>query len=271
MKQLFFFSVFSFAIVFSSCQKEQDEPVAFTQVFGIEDFERAKQEIGNYALIGVYADGVSKIWFNKFHGNKTGQILINYRPEPNGEIGDGGTYKAGGITATFNGNYYDIDGDNAELSQPTPEGWEKLKALTGKEVEFSLERDGKYIYKENLYLPDPMEVGALGADGYISRNGNNITWDQDSNNENGVLAVLIWKNQTLQDIVPKSPFHYKAALMDDTGNGVLPSSFFEGVPKDAFFDIWFMRGHIEIVQGTDGRTYKIYSVSEDVKEFVMKD
>ncbi len=274
MKQIF---LLSFVVLLFSCKKESTN-VSFTQVFGIQDYEKAKKELGMYVNYGTYTDGVAKLAIDNVPNTTqfNGEFFAKYRPEPNQARGDGGTYIVDDLKATYKPEgFYTADGITST------EGAVFTKYF-GKENRFSLNRENKIIYDKTIYIPSQMKLSSFPNTGLIkltsfygiSRNAFDFKWNVDTNNKYGIIVVLTWggdkRNGGLDQGANKN-FYYKAAWMPDIGEGNLPTSFFDNVPKDAIFTLEFIRANIEIVTGTDNRSYKIYGISQETKSCSLQD
>jgi hypothetical protein len=254
MKKLFF-SLLVGLLLFS-CKIDEAIP-NYVEIYGIEDYDKAKDELKMYANYGIYTDGVAKLAIEKEPNKSTsvGEIFAKYRPEPDAERTDGGQYSIGEYNMNFvPDGFYSIEGGILNRSYDLAA---RLSNDFGKEINFSLTRDNAKIFDEHVYVPIPIEVSEFSNTGIIeltnyyglSRNDFSINWNKDPANNNGILVVLTWPGTILNtplDQLGNNKFHYKAAWLPDTGSGKIPSSFFEGVPKDAAFMIEFVRANIVI-------------------------
>jgi hypothetical protein len=279
MKKIIIALFFLAAIV--SCKKD-DQNLGFVKIYGIEDYEKAKDELKMYANYGVYTDGVAKLSVDIAPNTdvSVGEVFAKYRPEPDADRTDGGDYMIDDFTMDYlPDGFYQLTGGIQNNSSAL--GIE-LSNKFGKDVNFSLVRDDKKIFDENIYIPLPIKVSDFANNGLvdltnyygISRNDFKVNWNEDSNNKNGILVVLTWSGATLNSQLNQlggGDFHYKAAWFEDKGDGSIPISFFEAVPNGATFTLEFVRAHIEIVTGTDGRSYKIYGISQDTKQCTLID
>lgn len=281
MKDTLYF-LFLIIILFAGCRKDDPvAPVVFNGIYGIENYDQALEELKEYAIFGVYTDGVSKLYLEKDVADYPylGEIFVKYRSDINEERSDGGVFYIGDIENIYNeyGSYEVVGGPQSN----TPEMGEVLKGIFGSDTRFRLVRDGETIYDKTIYIPEEMqitEMNSFGVEGSssfnkINRDDFDFHWPANGENDNGVLIVMKWHGHTYDTPINElggGDIHYKAAWFDDTGYAKMPVAFFEGLPSRAIFSLDFMRGSFEIVRGADGREYKIYGLSEDSKDFMLQ-
>lgn len=287
MRYTYYFILFFISISLLSCKQDEDSNlVAFSTVYGIDDYERAKEELKNYALFGVYTDGVSKLYLERSEGigeNPTGYILTTYRPDPSSSHGDGGIFYVNDIKNVYQtdqvSGFYAPE-VSTDLSDPFAMG-QFVETLFGQNNRFRLERNSETIYDEVIYIPEAIEINSFDNTGIaipntsnygIARSNFSFSWNKNEDNPNGVLVVLTWDGNSastpLNELAPDG-YYYKAAWMEDTGSGTIPASFFDQIPQEAMFRLHFYRANFKIVEGKDGRSYKIYGMTDDWKQCVM--
>lgn len=253
---------------FLSCSSDDvDQNPDYVEIFGISDFTQAKEELGVYVNFGIWANGVVHLESVKSRiFEPSGNFIFNFSDDSDDFI-DGGKLTFGKLTSEYDPakGYYVIKGyENANAEELGI----LVDGMLGKATTFNLEREGRTVFNETLYLPPAMEVVDFSTSGQIegsnsyliSRNNFHFSWPSDVNNENGILVVLTWSgemlNKTLgENITPQ--YEYRIAKIDDIGSATLPLDFFEGLPKEAMVFLYFYRGNAEYFLGPDKFTYKI--------------
>jgi len=55
----------------------------------------------------------------------------------------------------------------------------------------------------------------------------------------------------------------------DTGEGILPATFFEDIPEGGVFTLEFFRGAVSILKDNDNKDYKFYTLTKDKKNLFI--
>jgi len=252
---------------------------SFRGAFGYNDAEVAKEQLGKYMFFGTYTNFVARLDITKISsGVSNGLILLNYAPESGQPSEDAGEVSINGITSTWN--------EDLSRYQQNIENASDLTGILssecfGKNVTFTIDRP-EFEYTNEMYIPEEISIQSLTDEGIVSgsythrvsRNSLNLTWNSDSNNDNGVLAIARWDG-TMSDTelgAPNNGFLVeKAVVLNDSGSATLPSNLFEGIPTDAKVSFNLIRGNFDIIEGLDGKTYKNYGITFDKKKFLMID
>jgi hypothetical protein len=279
------FILFSFLpLLFISCtedeftdsQNSNGESFTFNSVYGIDDYEKAKSVIGNYADFGVYTDGVAKLFVDRIPSGKgvVGQVFTKYRSDISSSRTDGGDFFLGPFQSNFNTSKGGYTLHNTSIQNNTFTLGEQIVASFGDTLTYSLIRNSSNtIYSEDIYIPNAIELSSISSSGIIqnttyysiNRNNFDVQWNTDSNNDNGVLAVLTWNGDLISsslDSLGGSNYNYRFAKFNDSGYSSFNTDFFDGIPQGAIVRIYFIRGNIKIVTGSDSRLYKIYGMAQ---------
>ena len=277
---------FFFLVLFTTCTKDKIAPIPYSTSFGVSSYAQAQEELKIYARWGVYTDGISELSLRSNSDIRTeGEIFHKYRATLNDERSNGGDFYIDEIKSTYREDLGRYISEVDSFSGDVFEFGDYLKNnIFGKDINFRLERGSETIYNQTIYLPAGIDLLDFPNDGIldnstyhkISRDDFSLEWNGDENNENGNLAIILWdgnfSSTTLLELTETSGGYYQKAIwLEDTGHENIPTSFFEEVPEGAIFSLILMRGHIEIIRGTDEKTYKISGISEDKRSFVLMD
>ena len=71
-----------------------------------------------------------------------------------------------------------------------------------------------------------------------------IEWNPDYNNTNGVLIITEWNGVTLTGASVGSGTTIGIDFVDDTGVTTLNNDLFNGMPDEAFVNLWLLRANI---------------------------
>jgi hypothetical protein len=86
-----------------------------------------------------------------------------------------------------------------------------------------------------------------------------VEWNKDDNNTNGVVIIVEWDG----DMVGQD-YRYESVrtidVVEDTGEAILKTEMFEGIPDFARINITLLRGNIDIVELNDSPV-KLYAAS----------
>ncbi len=271
MKSLKFILFASFILLFS-CRKVKPETAV--SIFGFQNMSDARQQLGSYADLFTTVSGSVFVSSTKFYSSEEEDwdIFARFVADPLSQNRvDGGEFHINERKLLFDKvkQTYVLSPNN-DLSGK--ELGKLLKSNFGKENEAKLLKDGKTIFQTTAYIPNEIVASNLSSfEKYtgsnfikLGRKGMNIQWNRDEKNTNGVVAYLSWTGDNVDLPVNEQGTQGKkdiAAKFDDTGEATIPSTFFEGLPKNAAFTISFIRGGVVVKAGSDNNKYKFYSNS----------
>ena len=150
----------------------------------------------------------------------------------------------------------------------------------GKTVTFSFKQQNagmitpQAIGSTDLYIPKEISILAPNAETEEDLNplcyykNFVIKWNEDCNNENGVLIIVEWYGgMVLGDDIEDTCVR-RVATFPDTGRAVLPESLFEGIPDTAYCNLTVLRGNVDNV--SDGQySYKVLGESHQLISFIL--
>lgn len=159
---------------------------------------------------------------------------------------------------------------------------EIANTMFGQEQMFSL-KTNKYTIEESLYIPKLLVINTLGdfdesLNKYIvNRNSLSIKYNIDTNNKNGVAALILWDGTTqdmsLQELGNMNmEYRNKIVVFDPIDSGVLnvPQSALSKFPSNANITIVLMRGNAKIINRSNKNHYLVTS-SEIYEHIILKD
>ncbi len=266
-----------------SCQKDsesdfesENEEQIFQGAFGNNDEESANLELGNYMLFGYYTDFVIRLDVTEISsGEEAGWVLTNYTPSPGMPSVDAGRVKANQLEFNWNPSH---DRYESELGGDELTTFLKEECF-GNNVSFSVNRTGFDFFNE-MYIPEEIKIQSISHNGIvegsytqkIDRDNLQLSWNEDINNNNGVLAFVRWDgtmNDSSLGEVLDNEWQENSIVFPDTGSATIPSSLFDNIPKDARVDFNLIRANFEIKNGIDGRSYKTYGISFSKRKFLL--
>ena len=92
-----------------------------------------------------------------------------------------------------------------------------------------------------------------------------IEWQSEPTNNTGVIVVAEWNGLQLDGTHTDTTIVHSIEIADD-GTHVLPNNIFEGMPNEAFVNLWLIRGKIVTIQ-VDHVDYTF----EDLRNFAHND
>lgn len=95
-----------------------------------------------------------------------------------------------------------------------------------------------------------------------------VKWNEDCNNENGVLAVVEWYGRMVLGDDIEDTCVRRVASFPDTGRALLPIDLFDGIPDTAHCNLTLLRGNIDNV--SDGQySYKVLGETHQQISFIL--
>ena len=282
MKQILIL-IFSLSFFFfTSCKNESltnESTNEFTPVFGIEDQASARNTMSQYYIFGMLTNGAVQISSRKIENTdipkvcKSNTVFRSIKTD-HLSITNGGTFKVDGkpINYSLEGGYE----NPRELS-----GCNNLENYYGRNVKFSLEKNGETVFETNVYSPEKLESFTpdnpepyqTGYSHYWLDRTNPVplSFNADPNNNNGVLIVAQGKGDILGiDPASNTEMKFSMRLVPDNGQVNLPPDFFEDFLQNELITISLYRGGLNLIEANDGNSYKTYCMSEIKQEFIIK-
>lgn len=203
-----------FFLSFFSCSDDIEISNNDFFLFGIDGYDNARELLGAYAGLGDSSnDGLIKFSTRTTIGidddiRTQGSIRTFFVPIEGSNTGaDVGVFKIGDIEA-----HYQDDG----LYEPINAGsnsfeiGERLADLSGTQVNLSIvSDDGSEVLSQDVYFPEDINA-SFDNEGraestsifLVNREDFTLRWQRDSQNQNGLLLALIYRNQSLDDQLP---------------------------------------------------------------------
>lgn len=119
-------------------------------------------------------------------------------------------------------------------------------------VKFNLNYDAMDVLDLSVKVPPILNIkGNSTESGFsqlfqnIERDNYNLTWNQDLNNEKGVLLMLRYSGKNVDDLFETtSSSIIRFLIFEDDGSEQLPISLLEGIPDGGMVEIEFWRGDV---------------------------
>lgn len=278
MKKILLMFVFSI-LTMISCNKDEESTENTNKVFGFSSIEEARQYLGVYADIFENTHGSVYVRTTKYNDGEIeqGEIFGRYS-DNDGNYIDGGKYIFDDIELVFDNTLGDYFPKEGQLT--IDEINFKISNFFGKENNFELIQNGQSVIQSKQYVPEKITVEILNAltltntnSSGIQRGNIELNWNSDAENENGIVVYLWWNGSQVgvypNEQVPVEAVN-RAIKLDDTGQGTIPASFFDGIPNNASLTLFIMRGNTNILT-YDNQSFKFYSVAQHKKNVVLKD
>lgn len=243
---------------FFSCKKTNIDEQVNANIFGFNSMQEAEDNLGVYAKIFQNTDASIEIR-STFYNNIEKRVN-----SISGRFVDA-------ETRTFRNDIDEISINNISLKfNNTSKRYtaDNVPNLFGEDLKFYL-KDKNGEINQSMYMPDELDVKvALDLFPYsnissLSKNDDLIVkWNKDNNNSNGLVAYLHWDGSTTDNPGISTKLEkeiHRAMKFDDDGTEILPKSFFDGLPVNANFIIYFIRGNIDIYELGDMKV-KLYSM-----------
>lgn len=274
------YTLFLFLFVFlGSCTRNIDVNNTNAPIFGFENKELAIKELGPYAKLFENTNGSIKLEVTQYSNvdQVVGSIFGRYQEELNASRVDGGDFYIDDLHLVYSPSMKQYIPAEGELNQE--ESYDRIEPLFGDEVTLKIENKDQLI-QSDYYIPDLITVQVEGIKNHPMTNAfalknedTEIFWNKDLNNANGIVVHLTYDGTQLSSGGQTSPFEKfeRAIKFDDTGSGIIPASFFKGIPKDGIFTIYFVRGIVDILENSvTNKTFKFYTLTQDKKNFVLQ-
>lgn len=240
---------------------------SYSPVFGIEDFQEAKDVLGNYILFGVYTDFVLKMEVSRDRNiGPVPSILLSdsrtMNPVRDVRINDLIHY-----TRENNSNRYETNIKSDEILKIVEDSFFGSENL----IEMTEDHQNQLV---DLYVPKAIELTSISNQGNSSNyyhaynmdvSDFDFQWNKDERNENGVLLNFSWDEVDQNAGIVR---HEKSIVVDDTGKATLSPSFFSEIPQNILVNFNLIRANFKI---TKGQNIKTYGISLDKRMIVLSD
>ena len=269
-----------FFLSFFSCSDDIEISNDDFFLFGIDGYDNARELLGAYAGLGDSSnDGLIKFSTRTTIGidddiRTQGSIRTFFVPIEGSNTGaDVGVFKIGDIEA-----HYQDDG----LYEPINAGsnsfeiGERLADLSGTQVNLSIvSDDGSEVLSQDVYFPEDINA-SFDNEGraestsifLVNREDFTLRWQRDSQNQNGLLLALIYRNQSLDDQLPNgtndadgTPFE-RVLLLDESGAITLDEELFQGIPQNGVATLMLMRGEVSSISDSQARTFQVQALHQ---------
>ena len=125
-----------------------------------------------------------------------------------------------------------------------------------------------------LYIPELLEITSPDFD-VITENiplcdhkNFVLRWNTDSENENGVIIVMMWLGEVLFGTSTPDTMIRRVDCVPDTGETTLRPEMFDGIPDTAFCYLAVIRGDIENIV-IDEQSYQILAETHVILPFAL--
>lgn len=171
---------------------------------------------------------------------------------------------------SLNGNRFPVT--------PLSKAGNDLEDVFGNNAEFMLRLNTKAGQGEetvvNMYVPQEIAITRPAIQSeedllplcYYSNF--QIGWNADSDNGNGVIAIVEWIGEVVVGSDIPSTHIRRICVFEDTGEGTFDDEMFDGIPDTAVCHLTLLRGNMEFVEMAD-ISYKIFGESHEFLTFVL--
>lgn len=247
---------------FTSCKKEQkvsnkvDKPtVSFETYLQSITLNSNNSELGyiDFSNIGI-SDGVTSSSYSHFYGALFTSPLDSV----------GGYLNVGTVTITnSNGSFFKMHSNTPPYLQTNILG---KNAMFGSSATVFFPGDLNQnidTLQESFYLPLPVSITCNSNQNLNPNNSYQINWNQDINNQNGVIVAIYYSkllNQTFNSSMPATDKLWTQSLSDN-GTYQIPATVLSDFPTGSYIDIYVGRAAATPVQIGTGKSINLFSSS----------
>ena len=262
------------AVTLVACNTDEQQSVGEPIPFGFASIDEARRVLGDYAGVFDNVDG-------SLYVGTTDYALVDQQTySVDAQVYDPMTARSRSVGELSIGSVrFDFDNTTLSYVPSIPTGTDQynstIKSWLGTTIPYSYLNELGEKVVSNVYVPKPYKVSLLnGKQNDFSnvpsfgRSGVDLTFDVDPLVTRGTVVYALWTGTTSTSdprvTAPNSTLAERAILIQEKeGQLRLPSSLFEGMPKDAIVSVWLLRGdiHVENLPGVD-RKMKVYSLVE---------
>jgi hypothetical protein len=267
-------------LIASSCKKKDESPEI--NAFGLKTIEEAEAVLGKYAGYFSMVEGSVFTTVSQYNDlpDLSYSTFARFNAVNTASRSNGGVFFLNDLEFYFDesAKSYVVKGlendTEHKLLKPA------VEKMYGTQVNAKLVKDGKEVVNISYYSPKKLnaktnnEIVPLTSFYEVKQEeGIEISWDRDEKNSNGVVLYVAWTGDKINLSAAEqgtAGFKEFVSKVDDTGKVKMPYSYFKELPAGAIFTIFVMRGNIEIVKGTDAKSYRFYNLSENLLRCVLK-
>lgn len=155
-----------------------------------------------------------------------------------------------------------------------------MKSLFGKKIHISLEGSATYrtTFEDSLfYVPNEITYSAsfLQSKTYNANNSQNITWETDPNNPNGILYIAIVYEAVESNLYDQSmpDTSYVQAFLEvpDNGSYTITPDKVSNLPTNSTVSITLARGNYEVITDpSTGTQTLVYAITQSSTSSTIK-
>ena len=228
----------------SSCDDDQHnlpDDNSFASVFGVQDYQKAIEVMGDYAIFGTNVNGGVLIRHDvvslRQENNSRSSIFVSYLPNMSEkqQRTDGGDYTVNGEIWQFsNGSYNAINMDEDESQK-------FAGSLFGEEITINVSQGNNNIVNVGFTAPQTLLDVEVHNTEYVDMHSSTkwfprnksvrMTWNSDDTNPNGLLVVLAYTGEKMNEIQrgPKVTKYEVLHIEEDDGEISIPEQITSGL------------------------------------------
>ena len=134
----------------------------------------------------------------------------------------------------------------------------------GKTTTFSSILNGQQLFQTSFYVPPIVQIQNT-LNGVISRSGASLLWNGDPNNKNGMVIRVRYHGKKGDPVIEN------IAFPEDNGQYTITSQLLLGIPSGKLVTLELIRGNINIVKASNGKSVKVYGSSISYMAFTISD
>lgn len=270
-------SAFAVLLLFS-CAKDKPSVNDNVSIFGYESQEEARKELGVYVKLFEATNASAQLQTTAYSNidQEFGTIFGRFQESSSSPRTDGGKFKIEDLTLVHSSSLQQYIPEEGKLNPQ--ESYDRISKYFGNTVSYNVENTSGSNISGTYYIPEEIRVEMDGLSSSSSTNAfaisprdTRVRWNADTKNENGVVVHLTFDGFNINSGGYTDPDtkQERAIKFEDTGEGIIPSEFFNGIPEGGVFTIYFVRGAVDILEDDQtGQSFKFYSLTKDKKNLL---
>ncbi len=239
--------------------------------------DSSEGEYGDTFLLGVYEelgngsdDGLLRVYMStivNIHNERSVQGFLTNVYSLNRVGQNIGDLKLNDLNFEFEECCYEPVGISGSF-----EIGELLESFAGSYINWTITsiEDGSIVLSEDAYFPKAIDATFTNEGRFeesridlIRRDGFVLEWNEDTENDNGMLVSLFYRGLVIDQGLPKPSDQNnvetieRSILLEDTGIATISSEFFEGIPANGAATMILTRGDVKSIKDFEDHKFQL--------------